>query len=252
MDMRATTVWRSCGIGGGLIAAGVAVGTSALGRGVLLAAPLCGFGILMGVLLGELALSPPSGPMRRAALEVRRVRDYVPRRLTAVLGVATAALVSLLAVTTALGSPDDLGRPGRSLTRVCSAALSESHGPWPGSFYSIPLAIVLLAGLTATVLTLRRIVIRPRLGDPVAMSQRDDAMRRRSAHTSVGAYGVTVILPLVAVSLVSASGLLAIDCRPAAWTVAGWSLLALLPVWLVVLAWSLRAIVAPHRARAAP
>src|SRR5690348_18438168 len=98
---RRTAHWRWAGLGAGLAVGGAAAGWGALGRGFLLAAPVFGLCVLTGVVAGELTVRPPGGRTRAAVLEVRRVRDYLPRRLTtAVLG-AAVALASLAAVTTA-------------------------------------------------------------------------------------------------------------------------------------------------------
>lgn len=88
----------------GLAVGGSAAGAGALGRGLLLAAPVFGLCVLAGVVAGEVSVRPAAGRTRAAVLEVRRVRDYLPRGLTrAVLGAtaALAALAALAAVTTA-------------------------------------------------------------------------------------------------------------------------------------------------------
>lgn len=244
---RHTAIWRWSGIAVGGLAAGVAAFSGALGRGLMLAAPVFGVFVLAGVLAGELSIPAPAGRTRRAAVAVRRAVDYVPRGLACSVAGAAAVLGALLCITTAMGSADSLGRAGRVLVLRCSAAVTQSHGPWAGSFYSIPLAIVIVAGLTAAVLVLRQVVRRPRPGDPAAVAAAGDLLRRRAARTVTGACGVLVTIPLIAVSLVTADGLLAISCRPGWWTAAAWPLLALVPGWTAVLAWSGLAVLAPQR-----
>jgi hypothetical protein len=238
--VRRTTMWRWSGIAVGVLAAGTAALSGALGRGLLLAAPLFGLLVLAGVLAGELSVRAPAGRTRRAAIAVRRVGDYIPRGLACSVAVATAALGALLSTTTATGS-------GRVLVLRCSAAMTQSHSPWPGAFYSIPLTIVVLGGLTAAVLALRQVARRPRPGDPAALATADDLLRRRAATAITGACGVLVTIPLIAVSLVTVGGLLAISCRPGWWNAAAWPLLALVPGWMAVLAWSGLAVLAPQR-----
>src|SRR5215469_2572944 len=235
---RRTAAWRWSGIAVGVFGAGTAALTGALGRGVMLAAPLFGVFVLAGVLAGELTVRAPAGRTRRAALAVRQARDYIPRGLALSVAVATAVTGALLGMTTAMGSADSLGRAGRVLVRRCGAAATQSHGPWAGSFYSIPLAVMLLVGLMAGVLALRQVVRRPRPGDPAAIAEADDLLRRRAARTVTGACGVLVTIPLIATSLVTASGLLAISCRPGWWTAAAWAMLALVPGWVAVMVWS--------------
>ena len=110
-------------------------------------------------------MRPRHGPIRTAAVEVRRVGDYLPRRLGWAVAAAGGLLLVLVVATTAAGSPDDLGRAGRSLVRQCTPGIVESHGPWPGLFYTGPLAVVVLAGLVLAGVALRAIVRRP--GPPV-------------------------------------------------------------------------------------
>jgi hypothetical protein len=244
--VRQTAIWRWSGIAAGVLAAGVAGLSGALGRGPLLAAPLFGVFVLAGVLAGELSVRAPSGRTRRAAIAVRRAGDYLPRGLARSVAVAAVAMGALLIMTTATGTADSLGS-GRVLVRRCSAEVTQSAGPWAGSFYSIPLAIVVLAGLTAAVIALRQVVRRPRPGDPAILAAADDRLRLRAARTITGACGVLVTIPLIGLSLVTAGGLLGISCGPAWWTAAAWSLLALVPGWMAVLAWSGLAVLTPQR-----
>jgi hypothetical protein len=229
---RGTARWRLAGL---VVGVGVGIASTqvdALGGGLLLAAPLCALCVLGGVVTGELRVAPTRGTVRTAALEVRHVRDYLPPGLTrAALG-ATALLGAVLALTTAAGSPDDMGRAGRTLARQCSPVLSQSVGPWPGSFYAVPLAIVVLSGLLLAGLALRRVVHRPRSGDD---PQVDDAVRRSAAEAVVAGCGVLVSVPLAGVSFFAAHAVLTLDCAPAAWTVGAAALGVLVPA-LVVLA----------------
>lgn len=237
------------GVAVGALVAYLAMSSEALGRGVLLAAPLFAVCVLLGVVLGELSVRAPDGAVRHAALEVRRVRDYLPGGLSRAVAAAVCWLTGLLLATTAAGSADDLGRAGRSLFRQCGAISSESRGPWAGSFYTAPLAMALLLGVALTVVALRRIVQRPRPADVTGRSARDDVSRQRAAEAVVGACGVMITVPLIGVSSVTAIGLLGISCRPSWWTVTGWVLAAAVPLWLTLLAWSASAILPARSAR---
>jgi hypothetical protein len=244
---RRTTMLRWSGVGAGVTAAVGAAFAGALGRGLILAAPLFGLFVVAGVLAGELSVRAPVGKTRRAAVAARRVTDYLPRGLACAVACAVVMLVALLCVTTAMGSADVMGRAGRVLVRQCNAALMEGHGPWAGSFYSIPLGVVILVGLTAAAIALLQVVRRPRPGDPADLRAVDDQLRRRAARAITGACGVLVTVPLIGVSLVTAEGFVAIACRPTWWTGAAWTLLALVPGWIAVLAWSGLAVLAPQR-----
>src|SRR6266566_3522340 len=245
---RRTAGWRRAGVISGLVAGGTAAGSGALGRGLLLAAPVFGLCVLAGVVIGETSVRPPGGRTRTAALEVRRVRDYLPRGLAGAVTAATAMLLALLAVTTATGAPDDLGRPGRVVLLRCSAVMQQDAGPWPGSFYSVPLAAMVVAGLIAAGAALRVVIRRPRAGADPATVAADDAMRHRAAQTITGACGILVGLPLAGVCLVTAGALLSLSCRPAWWTSAGWALLALLPALAALMGWCTVLLLTPGRA----
>jgi hypothetical protein len=208
-----------------------------LGRGLLFAAPLFSLFALAGTLAGELLGPAPGGPVRRAHLRVRRVRDYASRRLGAVVIAATVALFALGAVTTMVASTDDLDRAGRSLACV-SGQHGAAHHPWPGSFYTVPGLGLVLAGLVLAALTLRRIAGRPQLID---ITEDDDELRRRSTDLVASATGIMVLAPLAGIALSAGGPLIALAdvCGHAWWTGAGWSLIGLagaasgLAIWCV-------------------
>ena len=241
--MSAMLRWAGVTIG---VIVGVVVARSGdLGVGLLFAAPLFGLCALAGVLAGELAVRPPRGPTRTAAVEVRRVRDYVPHRLGQAVAAAGGALLVLLAVTTAAGSADDLGRPGRSLGRQCASGTFETHGPWPGLFYTVRLAIVVVAGLLMAYIAVRTVVRRPRPGGAGEVAG-DDAVRRRAAGAVTGATGILVAIPLAGVGLTAAGGLLGISCAPAWWTVVGCGLLTVVVAALALVSWCVAAVFNPR------
>jgi hypothetical protein len=246
---RRTAGFRLAGVIAGLAAGGAAAGQGALGRGLLLAGPVFGLCVLAGVAAGEISVRPAGGRTRTAAVEVRRVRDYLPRGLAA--AVTAAVLAALAAVTTMTAAADDLGRPGRVLLLSCQAGLQETYGPWPGSFYSVPLAAVVAAGLIAGGGALRVVIRRARTGADAAAVAADDALRRRAARTVTGACGILVALPLAGICLVSAGALLSSSCRPAWFTGAGWALLALLIPAVALMGWCAAVLLAPARAAAA-
>lgn len=226
---RTVAAWRIAGT-----VVGVAVGvwslqTDSLGRGLLLAAPLFALCVLAGVVVGELLVAPPEGPVREAGLTVRRWRDYLPPRLSAAVVGSATLLGGILVATTLAGSPDDMGRAGRALVRRCSAVMTQGHGPWPGSFYSAPLALVVGGGLLLAVVAVVRIARRPSQAEDSVL---EDRLRRRSAAAVTAAAGLLVAVPLFGVSATAGMGLLGIDCRPALWTVLGWGLVAVPPVAL--------------------
>lgn len=238
---RRTAAWRWSGLGLGVAVAIWLAQHQALGRGLLLAAPAVGIGVLLGVLGGELAATGPSGSVRQASLRPRRVVDYLPRALTTAVGAAGIALVVVLGITTTMASPDDLGRPGRWLAASTGPSTGEARGPWPGSFYAAPLALVVAVGLLLAVLALVAVVRRPRPGDAAG----DDGDRARSAAAVIGGAGVLVALPLAGVSALAAMGLLGFSVAPLGWRVGGWALVALAPAALALLVWSSATLLVP-------
>jgi hypothetical protein len=232
--VRTTSRWRLAGVAVGLVVGVLAAYQGGLGRGLLLAAPLFALCVLAAVLVGELRVSAPGGPVRQAALEVRRMRDYLPSALGSAVLAAGALLAVVLTLTTVAGSADDMGRAGRDLVRRCSAVLTAGSGPWPGSYYAIPLAVVVVCGLLGAGAVLTRVVRRPRQSDDVAI---DDALRRSAAESVTAAVGLLIAVPLAGVSAVAGAALVGIDCRPAWWTVAATCLAALAVASVVLAGW---------------
>ena len=245
---RSTRRWRLIGMLVGLVVALTAARGGALGRGLLLAVPLSGLCVLLGVMAGERGVRAPAGARRSVTLEVRNPRDYLPRILSSAVGAATVLLGGLLVFTSAIGSTDDLGRAGRSLKRACSDILAQARGPWPGTFYAWPLVAVVLVGLAAAGIALASVTSRPRQAEDPAV---DDALRRQAATGVVAAVGLLVTVPLVGVGIVAAAGLLQICAAPAAWTAIGTLLLAVVPLALVLGCWCVAVLVGSGRATTA-
>lgn len=160
-----------------------------LGLGFALAGPAFAIVLLLTALLAE-RFSPRrrlAGP-RSASLEVRRIRDYLPRWASFLAAAGSVFLIVFLASTTAIGSTDDQGRPGRAFTHTCGE-YTQMFTPWPGSFYAVPVLIASGICLALTVIALREVVLRPRLSP-------DDSTRRRASEVIVAAYGIAVLTPL--------------------------------------------------------
>jgi hypothetical protein len=180
---------------------------------------------------------------------VRRVRDYVPRALGSAVLAAGGLLAVVLTLTTAAGSPDDLGRAGRSLVRRCSAVMTQGAGAWPGSFYAFPLAVVVLCGVLAAGFVLIRVVRRPRQSADLDV---DDALRRSAAGAVTAAAGLLFAVPLAGVSAVAGAALVGIACHPGAWTAAAIALAALAVASLVLAAWCAATLTASGSPQARP
>ncbi|WP_445524452.1 hypothetical protein [Streptomyces cyslabdanicus] len=220
--LRPESLARWSGLALGAALAWWASGSETLGRGAVLAPTLFGAGAVLGA-LGADALTPrPHGRVRFAGLAPRRIRDYLPTRLAALLGGFAVALVVLLTFTTLAGSADDLGRAGRSLTFTCGD-MTGSHGPWPGSYYSVPLLAALAAATAGCGLALHRTARRPVTGEPDGGA---DAGRRRDGTTDVvAAWGLLVTGSLAGVGTFAVGGVHAVPCASAALQAGYWLLL---------------------------
>jgi len=204
-----------------------------LGRGLAVAVPVSCVVLLAAVVAGEIGIRPQATRARTASLRVRRPVDYLPRRLAIAVAAAAGALLVLLVGTTAGGSPDDLGRAGRSLSSSCGTV-----GPWPGSFYATPIALAVSAGLALTAVAVHQLTRRPRLGTVAASDAADDALRRLAGQRVVAACGFLVTVPLLGVALIAGADLLRVSCQPPSWRVFGWVLLAVVPAAAALLGWS--------------
>ncbi len=171
---RHTRRWRVVGLllGGAAAVLALVLGerVDALGRVTALAPTVLGAGVLLGTIAGELTARPAVGIRRSAAVERRTLGAVLPRGRAWLLAVSTGLLAAALVVGAAWGSADDLGRAGRVLARACltdvpgegSVLVGSTRGPWPGSFYALPLAVALLVLAVLVALALRAIVNRPR------------------------------------------------------------------------------------------
>lgn len=239
---------RIAGLALGLVGAYLAIGEYGLGLGQLVSVPIAAGGLLIGVLVEELLVSPPRSTTRHARIELRRMSDYLPIKLFILVAVLTGILALVLTVTTVTGVPDDLGRAGRALRVVCANGSVSQLGPWPGVFYSAPAALVILTGLLFGMLGLRRITERPRVGSDATSRLVDDDNRRRSARTIVSAYGLLVTGPLTGVALVSGLDLLQ-SCGSLTIHVVGLALVATGIASVVIFCWLIAAMLAVRMPR---
>lgn len=166
----------------------------------------------------------------------------VPRPLaTAVAGITTLHLATL-ALTTTTASTDDMGRAGRQLAAQCGNTGSAA-GPYPGSFYSVPLILLLLAiGLVAAA-ALTAVVRRPRGFAPDDVG--DDELRHRSTTRVLAAVGAAVAASHMGIALFAGTAMLRMDCQNAWMPPIGWLLMASILGAQLLLGWFLGRVVAP-------
>lgn len=228
-------------VGGG--AAWLVNGSLDLGRGTMLVPAVLGLFVVAGVGLAETLVRPqrPTGP-RTASLAARRVADYMPRALTTAVGGISVLHLATLALTTASASTDDLGRAGRQIAARCGNTGSGA-GPYPGSFYSFPLTLLLLVIGLAAVAALVAVVRRPRGFAPDDVG--DDVLRRLSTTRVLAAAGAAVAASHVGIAFFAGTALVRMDCQRAWMEPVGWVLIATMLAALLLLGWFLGRIVVP-------
>ncbi|WP_203824881.1 hypothetical protein [Actinoplanes palleronii] len=228
---RRALLWRLAGLGAGLAAAVLLAGAPAswLGRGLALAAPAFALCLLAGVTAGELTARVPAGATRTASLEVRTTRSFLPRRMARWVAGLLVLAAAFFTATGLAADTDDMGRAGRSLTAACGDLVS-STGPWPGRFYSVPIALAVLLGLGAAGFAMRTVVGRGRPVVDGAGRAADDEGRRTSARAILAACGVLVAAPLAGSALFAAGALGRVDCPSALYPAAQWAALAVAAV----------------------
>ena len=98
------------------------------------------------------------------------------------------------------------GGPGLQRGLGCAtASVTSMHTPYPGSYYSLPLALTLVAVLCVAAIAARQVVARPRGMAPD--SSDDDLLRRNSLDVIVAATGCAVGAPLFGICLVAGGAL---------------------------------------------
>lgn len=206
-----TARWAGIGIGvlstlviGGLSVSSVLPGR--LGLGALVGVgPLVGAAIVVGaILLGERTLPAHSERQRVGLLAHRGPRTMFPTLAVVVAALSALALLTVTIASTVFASPDDQGRAGRSFAYSVAdpriGTLSGSRGPFPGSWYTVPVwsALVLLLAVTAWALV---VIVRRRPSDDPA----DALLRRRSAAAVLGAASAGMSIVAIGVGVVTAA-----------------------------------------------
>jgi hypothetical protein len=157
--------------------------------------------------------------------------------------VTVAALhVATLTLTTATASADDMGRVGRQVAAQCGNSGSAAS-PYPGSFYSGPLTLLLVVMGIATLAALMAVVRRPRGFAPDEVG--DDVLRRWSTTRVLAAAGAALAASQAGIAFFAGTALLRMDCQRAWMAPAGWVLVASVPVAVLLLGWLLGRIVTP-------
>ena len=187
-EARLVGLTRVVGVVVGFLAAEAVSRGGTYGTGPMLAPAVFGTCVLLAVVAGETLVRPRLDVgVRSASLGVRRVRDYAPRVWVAVAAVA-ALTAALLLFTTLTASRDATDGTSRAVS--CERGIhGATAGPYPGGYYTGPLAVGLLVVLLVAGIAARRVVRRPRGRGAVGG---DDALRRRSLRVVVAATGLAI------------------------------------------------------------
>lgn len=231
-----TRSWRLGGLLLGVLGAIVCASltTTALGRIVAFAPIVAAGGLVLGAILGELTATRRQGAVRSASLATRRLGDYISAGQRRAVAAGVLLLVSVLGFGTLRGSADDQGRAGRALARSCVRAVSgvgpsevgSRRGPWPGSYYTVPLALGVVVLVLLAAVALRALVRRAALDTSSAAL--DVLARRVAAHNVLAACTAACLLIAGPLCLAMGSMLRAADeCSSTGDAVTGWTLLLL-------------------------
>lgn len=212
-------------LAGGLTAFVSIVFVGSFGQGWLVAPSLGAALAALVVLVGELTVPTEPGERRTASLESRSSARVVRPATWLLLSACLATLVGLITWSSVVATSDDQGRAGRAVEWMTTDG-SQSHTPWPGSFYAWPLSASLVVMLAcvggALVAAARRVQ-----ANADALSALDDAALRRESV----AFVMRTSLLALAVTLAGVS--LAIGSATAA-------LVAGSPMWAAAMHWVAR------------
>lgn len=188
-------------LAGGLTAVVTILSIGSFGQGWLVAPSLGAALAALVVLVGERTAPTEAGARRTASLETRSPSRVVRPVTWLLLGAGFAALAGLVTWSSVVASSDDQGRAGRAVEWM-TADGSQSHTPWPGSFYAWPLSaslVVMLACIGGALVAAARRV----QANADARSALDDAaLRRESVAFVMRAALLALAVTLAGVSLV--------------------------------------------------
>lgn len=203
--------------------------------GILYAIPVFGLCAVAGVLAADALTARPRGAVRTAGLAPRRVRDYVPPRMTGFLVAQAGVLVVLLVAAAVIAWPGDAGRAGRSLTFTCPDGGIVDAGAWPGAFYGLPILASLAVSTGFCLWSLTWIARRPG----------DDPARRDRSLAVVAAWGLLVSALLLGTASTASGALMSTTCDGTLGSVGNGLLWPAALVALVTVPWCLVTVISP-------
>lgn len=191
---------------GVVVAIAVAV-TLPLGQGLPLLGPIIALCWLVGIAISNTIIRPRlQSDSRVANLQPRLLRDYVPPVVGSAALVASLVQLGTIAFTTISAGADDLGRPGRMLTRSIENgefAASSSRGPYPGWYYTGWLLVVLVLILVVAGWAMLAVIRR---GDGFGVDNAtDELLRGKSMTTIVATIGFAMMSSHLTIAPIAAN-----------------------------------------------
>ncbi len=244
-EWRTVRLTRLVGVLAGALGAWIVLEKGSHGTGAMLAPAVFGLSVLVAVALGETVVRPARADgVRSASLETRRVRDYLPPVASRVVAAMAVLMAGTLLLTTLTASQDEYTGAMRAL-ECSSTDVGVTRTPYAGSYYSAPLALVLLVVLIVAGLAARQVVRRPR--GMSTTDEGDDVLRCRSLDVVVASAGIAVSAPFLGIAVTTAIALRGLasaepSCAPPWAGAVSWALLLAAPVALGVLGWCLLAL----------
>ncbi|WP_282944110.1 hypothetical protein [Cellulomonas endometrii] len=166
------------------------------GRVVAVLPAVAGLCLVSAQVLTQVTWPRPTGALREADLTRRSRADVVPVSAHRLLVAWGASLVVSLAVFARLAAGPRTVAGGTGVERL-------TWGPYPGLYYSVPVAVAAVVVVAATELALRLVVLRPAV---LGVSREWDLhLRRRSARHLVG--GAQLALAVMLTGMLVLAGL---------------------------------------------
>lgn len=221
---RVGAISRGAGAVAALVVGGVLASVDATARLAAVAPAAMGAVMICAILLGQHLTRDAAFHAGSASLERRNLRTYVPTVLAWTVGVVLVLLASILAWSTAVAGTSDLGRasvyPYECLVDTDNGPTWAFgwNGPFPGGYYSLPIAAALSVLCVIAVVALILVARRPRNGADAELVRLDDALRRQTSEGILASVGLAVSLTLLGVGLVATVAQLGTGCEASVWS----------------------------------
>lgn len=247
---RTMTGARLMGFGAAVVVIQLLLWLDRDGRLVAVTPAAVGLILIVATMIGQYRVRDAAREPGRASLESRYVGSYLPRLVTGMVAVGTVLLTALLIWSTSVASRTDIGRMAGYAYRCTVSQDGQEFettgmtGPFPGSFYSLPMAasLILVGVVAAVALTL--VASRPRNGANANLVRIDDALRRQTAEGIMASVGLAIGGSMVGIGMMSSLAVSHAFCRGASepWFAVSLAVITQLVGW-VLFVWSILTII---------